>query len=1104
MAAETVWREIDELAASAISSISGLPSARAEIAEGRDGEIVPASDTQELAYRRHAAADDKSIFNIVASYRISSAIDVSALQSAFDRLVRVNAVLRSALIRVDGQVMQCVRKLDHCPIHIIDEMPDRDAARIVRDEWRRPFDLASAPLVRMILIRSAAPEWRLALIAHSAAADDWSLSLLLSQFWQSATKCGAQASAADAASYADHALWIRSAECSEILEANLEFWRTKLGRVVTRSFLPDDPAQRRPGEGLVTIVLQETIAEKIRMIARGEGCPPVAVLAALFGVLLYRYSGAEDIVLGYVLAGRAPRRASEMVGAFEKELGLRLRLLGDAPFVDAVRVAKHEVLEGHAHQTVSITGFVDEFGRPHGAQSPRLFQCAIRYRELPGLSLPPSIQGVLELVELSPVPGDLLLDLTPEPSGAIRCCFRYCSTAFEEQTVLRFAEQFLALAVHATEHPLTCLSRLRMQSPNDRQATLDRGNDTSRDFGPFQAVGERFSLLSREQPDAIALISTDRAVTYGQLDQMSDAIADLLLRHGVQAEVLVGVCMESCVELVISLLGILKAGGAYLPIDPTYPPDRMAHIITDSGMLILLTKEAVRSLLPETQIAVFCVDRDSSAPSTAKIGARAPNPEDLAYVIYTSGTGGRPKGVQVSQRSLFNHYWSFREATGISAADRCALFFNASFDGAIEGIFGPLLTGASLVVSNDRAIAFDELNDLIERHQLTFLDFTSSYWNAWLELLQASNNRIPASIRKVVIGGETVRVNQLRRWNNLIGDRDVELYITYGPTEATVIATSMRYRRPELHDTFVHRDGFIGKPMGNVRIYVLDGHLQPVAEGVPGELFISGAGVARGYRNAPGLTADRFVVDPYSGRAGERMYRSGDIVRRLADGTLQFIGRSDNQIKLRGFRIELSEIERCLASHQSVRQAYVTITNAAPGADGRIVAFAMCRGGGSVHERTLELHLKRQLPGYMIPSQICVLDAFPLNLSGKTDRAALLSKLVTAVPETRAGEEAHGAVTQAVVDAFCSVLGRVDVAVHENFFKIGGHSLLVLPFLSQIKKRFGVNLPMRTLFLNPTPAKFAKVIEGAMDNESHEVPRAREAIDQPAAAAAQY
>lgn len=619
-------------------------------------------------------------------------------------------------------------------------------------------------------------------------------------------------------------------------------------------------------------------------------------------------------------------------------------------------------------------------------------------------------------------------------------------------------------------------------------------NDRSRlDNDKFEegySISRELEDLAIKWRDKIAIVFGTRSITYEELDDLSNKLAVFLISRGARAECRIGLFASPSIEMIVGIIGILKAGGVYVPLDPMDPKLRIENIIGTSNVEILLTQTSLLNELPGNARNICLLDENWSVDMPATVlGRNISHPEQLAYLIHTSGTSGRPKAVQITLSNLFSHIHAFQQASAICEADRGMLFSTLAFDGSIEEIFGPLMCGGTLVIHEERPVPFATLNDLIEKHRLTLLDFSVGYWSAWVAFLAEHGERVPVCIKKVVIGGETVLASQLVEWKRVTEGTEIDLIITYGPTETTVIATSMKYgfNREEIPNI----DGLMGAPLPNATVYLLDADLRPTSEGEMGDVYIGGECVSRGYLGATALTAEKFIPDPISLSAGRRMYRTGDRARATRYGAFQFLGRNDNQVKIRGFRIELEEIERTLCSFDDVQSAVVAV-EIQKDQDKLLKAFIMPRGGSQINLQAIKQLLAERLPSFMIPTTIDIVRIFPTKLNGKVDVPILLSKFSDTgdaishrnIPEARLNmtsshdeiPDQESKLVSEMRELFAKVLGKESIGPRDNFFEEGGHSIKVLRLLSLLRVSHSVNVSMKKFFQAPTPEEFAAVV----------------------------
>ncbi|HKC12183.1 MAG TPA: amino acid adenylation domain-containing protein, partial [Vicinamibacteria bacterium] len=768
------------------------------------------------------------------------------------------------------------------------------------------------------------------------------------------------------------------------------------------------------------------------------------VLLAAFQALLHRYSGQDDIAVGVPIAGRKRSELEDLVGLFVNTLVLRTDLGGDPGFREAVARIREVALDAYAHQETPFEKLVEEIRPERNLSVSPLFQVMFVLQNAPTASL--ELPG-LSLQALDVDPGGSRFDLTlfvTETPGGLRVTMEYNTDLFGQERIARMAGHFQSLLAGAVTSPDQRLSELPLLSAGERERVLEAWNDTSRDVDPA-TVPERFATQARRSPEAVAVCFEGAELTYRALDARANQLARVLRRMGVGPEVVVGVAVERSLEMVVALLGVLKAGGAYLPLDPAYPRERLAYMLEDAKVRAVLTLERFRESLPGSA-EVLCLDSGALAGESEEAPGVAFDQDQLAYVIYTSGSTGRPKGVQIPHGALSAFLSAMAEQPGLDSADVLLSVTTLSFDIAALELYLPLVTGARVeLVSGTTAADGARLLERLMGSGATVMQATPATWRLLLEA------GWEGGLRKVLCGGEALPADLAAE----LLPRSGVLWNLYGPTETTIWSA-------------VHRvDGAqtvapLGRPIGNTRIYVLDRNLEPVPVGVPGELYIGGAGVARGYRLRPDLTAERFLPDPFGQEPGRRLYRTGDLARWGAEGVLEFLGRSDHQVKVRGYRIELAEIEAALLRREAVRAAVVVPRENGPG-DVQLVAYVVFGAGLAPTVTELRRLLRDELPPYMIPSSFVILDELPVTPNGKLDRKALarLDARESAGASNRV--EPRTAMERLVAEIWREALGVSAVSVHDNFFDLGGHSLLSMRVLARLEKAVGQHLNPREL-----------------------------------------
>ncbi|HEX2090983.1 MAG TPA: amino acid adenylation domain-containing protein, partial [Longimicrobiaceae bacterium] len=658
--------------------------------------------------------------------------------------------------------------------------------------------------------------------------------------------------------------------------------------------------------------------------------------------------------------------------------------------------------------------------------------------------------------------------------SAEECRWVFDPECLAPEEVERMAAQFGAFLQGIAEDPGRPLAALPRVAAEERQRLLGEWSGAEREYSAGRTIQELFAEQAARTPDRTAVECEGERLGYLELEQRANRLARALRRIGVGPERLVGICLDGSADAVVAMLGVLNVGGAYLPLDPTYPRDRLAYMLEDSGAVALLTRTEHLGALPETSLPTLCLDRDREAieAESAEPFPESGEPESLAYLIYTSGSTGRPKGVLVPHRGVVNLARAFGEILELRPGDRLLLLVSLSFDASVGTIYATLASGATLVLPRDRAgLGGEELRRYCDAHRITVADMPAALWKHWLDSLERmEGGDLLPDLRLVLAGGESVQTEQLRRWTERTG-RHAAFVGPYGPTETTVCTTLCRASPGEMARM---PDGRlpIGRPVPNARVYVLDEHLQPVPTGVPGEAYIGGVGVTRGYRGRPELTAERFLPDPF--RTGERVYRTGDQVRWLPDGSLEFLGRTDHQVKLRGFRVELGEIEVALLAEEGVREAVVLVRGEGAREE-RLVAYAT--GESGLETAGLQERLRKRLPEYMVPAVVVILEAFPLTPNGKVDRRALPD------PQWGAAREAYVAPRNETEEVLCGIwaetLGVERVGVLDSFFELGGHSLTATQLISRVRDALGAEITFRELVRAPTVAALVEVISGA-------------------------
>jgi amino acid adenylation domain-containing protein len=1051
-----------------------LPVLPAVVPTERTGAL-PLSFPQERLWFIDRLEPGSATYNIPAALRLTGALDERALERALGEIVRRHEALRTTFGEVDGSPVQVIAPFGGFTLPVEDLSglgeADREAAVEHRatEEARRPFDLSAGPLFRAALLRLGEEDHVLLLSMHHIVTDGWSLGVLfreLSMLYAAYREGGESPLPELPVQYADYSVWQREQLAGEVLDRQLAYWKERLAGAPELLELPADhprPAVKAYRGASVPVELSPELLERLQGLGRSEGATLYMTLLSAFQVLLSKYSGSEDVVVGSPIAGRTRGEVEELIGFFVNTLVLRTDLSGDPSFRETLRRVREATLGAYEHQELPFEKLVAELQPERSLSHSPVFQVMFELQDaggggaaLPGLS----VSGV-EAERVS-ARFDLTLTLTATAQG-LRGALNYSTDLFERRTAERMLSHLARVLEQVAADADVRLSRLDLLGDAERALVLEAWNDTGAEVPADRCIHELFEAQAARTPDAVALVFEDASLTYAELNARANRLAHHLRGRGVGPEVRVGVLMERSVEMVVSLLAVLKAGGAYVPLDPGLPVERLAYMLEDSGVAVLLTQERLRGILPACDVPALDVDAawDSVVRESAENPAPVVTPSNVAYVIYTSGSTGRPKGVMNQHRGVVNRLVWMQAHFGIGADDVMLQKTPFGFDVSVWEFFWPLQQGATLVMARpDGHRDPQHLQEVIEQHGVTTLHFVPSMLQPFVEAVEAGRC---ASLRHVVCSGEALPPALVRRFYDRFAG-PVVLTNLYGPTEAAVDVSCWTCPRDEAADVVP-----IGRPVWNTALYVLDAALKPVPVGVPGELYIGGVQVARGYQGRAAMTAERFIPDPFSAEGGARLYRTGDRARWRADGAVEYLGRLDFQVKVRGFRIELGEIEAALLEHEGVRECAVLAREDATG-DRRLVAYVV----GEAEAEALRDRLRRSLPEYMVPSAFVFLEALPLTANGKLDRKALPAPEGSSYAR-RSYEAPLGQVEEALAGIWGEVLGVERVGRWDQFFELGGHSLLAIKLIERMR-RAGLYADVRALFTTPVLAELALVV----------------------------
>lgn len=1049
-------------------------------------------------------------YNVPGAIRMDGALDVQALRQALDIMVARHESLRTRFSSVNGLPVQIIvaRESVFTPLVDLCVLPEvereNEVRRLIDSAAKLPFDLARGPLMRTTLLRLGEAQHILLLTLHHIITDGWSMGILLQEITAlyEALSAGRSLSLPELPiQYADFAVWQGGWLQGEVLESLISYWKQQLNGIPAMLELPADRprlAIQSDRGAHQSFVLSKGLSEQICALSRREGVTLFMILLAAFQTLLFRYTEQDDIVVGSPIANRGRTQTEQLIGFFVNTLVLRTDMSGNPTFRELLRRVREMALGAYAHQDVPFEKLIEDMQLERSLSHSPLFQVMFVLQNTPKRVLK---ESALTLSWLKSDSGtakfDLYLAIT-ECAEGLRGTLTYRTDLFDAATITRMMGHFRVLLEGIVAGPNRPMAMLPLLTEAERQQSVVEWNNTQAEFPDDQCVHQLFEAQAARTPEVIAVVHQGAQLSYAELNRRANQLAHRLQALGVGPEVPVGICIERSLEMIIGLLGILKAGGSYVPLDPAYPQERLAFMLSDADVAVLLTQRQRLDAFPECRAETVCLDTgwESIAHESGQNPISTATAANLAYVIYTSGSTGRAKGVLIDHKALVNYVEAVSLEYEVTAGDRVLQFASISFDAAAEEIFPCLTRGATLVLRTDSML--DSPSDFFrscEHWGLTVLSLPTAYWHELAAGLAVDNLAIPASLRLVIIGGERALPERVATWQKYAGE-NTRLVNTYGPTEATVVATLCELAKPAGADDLL-REVPIGRPLRNVQTYILDQYLQPVPVGVPGELHIGGAGLARGYLNCPELTAARFIRNPFSEDPQARLYKTGDRVRYLADGYIEYLGRIDQQVKIRGFRIEPGEIEAALTQHPWVRESAVLAREDIPG-DKRLVAYVVVnvdtgetRGNLLAEGGAGEWHsfLKVKLPVYMVPSAFVILDALPLTPSGKLDRRALPAPDKTRPELEKAFVAPYTPIQEMLVGIWAEVLKLEKIGIHDNFFELGGHSLLATQVISRVRAAFQMELPLRCLFEAPTVAELAMVViqKYVEDAESGEV-----------------
>ncbi|MCA1633792.1 MAG: amino acid adenylation domain-containing protein, partial [Acidobacteria bacterium] len=1069
------------------AGLEGAPIIRVERGSG-----LPLSFAQQRLWFLDQLEPGTSAYNIPAAVRLRGELDIPVLERTLSEVVRRHEVLRTTFETVGEEPRQVIHPAEPIRLGVRDLSPmaeeerEAEAVRLAAEESRRPFDLSRDLMLRASLLRLGEQDHVVLFTLHHIASDGWSMGVLVREvaaLYQSYLKGEESPLEELPIQYADYAAWQRARLQGEALEGQLSYWKRQLSGLPVLE-LPTDrprPAVQSFKGAYESLELGSELSAGLKELSRREGATLFMTLLAGWQALLSRYSGQEDISVGSFIANRNRAETEGLIGFFLNNLALRTDLSGNPTFRELLARVREVALGAYLHQDLPFELVLEAIQPERDASRTRLFQVMFVLQNTPKQSLELPALKLSGIEAKNPRANfDLTLWMWETPTG-LGGAIEYNTDLFDQTTVARMVEHFQTLLEGAVANPEERVGRLPLLREWERRRLLVEWNDTAAPYERDRCIHELIEEQAARAPEATAVVFEDRRMTYGELNARANRIARRLRALGVGPEVRVGVCVERSMEMVVGVLAVLKAGGAYVPLDPAYPTERLVHMMEDSRAPVLLTQQRLLKSLPEHDMPTLALDGESEppAPEDAENLARTAAADNLAYVIYTSGSTRKPRGAMISHRSLVNAYRAWESSYELGTEVRCSLqTASFAFDVFSGDLVRALCSGGKLIICpGELLLSAPDFYELLRRERVDGFEVVPAILRNLIQHLEETNQSLDF-MRLIVAGADVWYYREFEQTKPFCGPR-TRLINSYGLTEATIDSTFFERTELELPPGKVAP---IGRPFANTTVYLLDRNLEPVPIGVVGELHVGGPGLARGYLNHPDLTAAKFIPDPFSTEPGARLYKTGDLARYLVDGNVEFLGRGDFQVKVRGFRVELEEIETVLASHPNVRHAVVLAREEAPG-DKRLVAYVVPREEPAPTAGELHRAVKERLPAYMVPSAFVTLEALPLTPNGKIDRKALPAPDFGRAEEQDTYVEPSTDVEALLAGIWSEVLGVEKVGVHDNFFESGGHSLLATQVIARVRKTFQVEVPLRSLFESPTIAELAVTVEEILLDE---------------------
>lgn len=1034
--------------------------------------VFPASNAHKQLWFLHMVDPESPVYNIPFSFRLKGKVNRDVLEKSINEIVQRHETFRTTFALENGSLQQFISSELFVPLITTDLSSHHDkeieAERLTREHTICSFDLHKGPLIKSAFIKLSDDESLLLINFHHIILDHTSvliftkeLTIIYEAFLENKNHSLPQPSI----QYADLVVWQNEEKQINAVNSKLEFWKNLLNSQNQFLALPTDrqrPVRQTYNGAERKVKFSKELSDKIREFSRREKKSLFVVLLAALKVLYFRYTNKPDITIGCPFANRNQPGLEDVMGCCMNTLPLRTSFSEEDSFLKLLEKVREVTLGAHSNQEVSFEQIVENIHPLRDGSFNPLFQVSFMFQDPPMKLYLKGLECESEEVHTGTSKFDNTLWMWDDPEG-LTGLFEYNTDLFDQDTIDRMFDNYTTLLNNIVSSPDTGISKLDILSGKEKDTVINKWNSTDAEYPRNLCIHNLIETSAKRVPDNIAIEFDNKKITYNELNEKANQVAHYLIEKGVTADSLVGLFVERSIDMVVGLLGILKAGGAYVPMDPAFPQDRLAYMLEDAGIKILLTQQKLSGMFPQFNGNEICLDKDWDKISKHQNSnpAQKLSSRNLAYIIYTSGSTGKPKGVQIEHQSVVNFLFSMLNEPGLNQSDILLSVTTLSFDIAGLELYLPLIAGAKVVLaSKENSVDGNALLNLIQTKKITIMQATPSTWR--LMLPAGWNKKLGI---KILCGGEALPVDLS---NELIRLED-SLWNMYGPTETTIWSAVKKIDSTE-------NQVLVGKPIANTQFYILDRNNSPVPIGVAGELHIGGDGLARGYFNRPEFTKEKFITNPFDENKKSFIYKTGDLVRFRSDGYIEFLGRLDHQVKIRGFRIELGEIESVLANHPDIKQAVVSTFQSGTG-DVRLVSYLISKNGKTPSVNELREHIRGSLPEYMIPTHFEFLSEFPLTPNGKIDRKALPAPELIKSESTSGYLPPRDEVEIQLTSLWEKTLNVKPVGITDNFFELGGHSLLAAQLFAKIEKLFGVNIPLGVLFQAPTIESLSKIIK---------------------------